>query len=91
MTNVLFELGPGSEFDNYLNQLERNAPVEKIDLCKQLIGPEGCTQLMRALRDNKTVRSVLMGADEIGNLVNSIFSHFRISRSQGNWRDIASK
>ena len=61
--------GPGSEFDKYLQRLGSNDPVEKIDLCKQLIGPGGCTKLMQVLRDNNTVRSVLMGADEIGSSI----------------------
>ena len=59
-------VGEGTELQRLIDQIENKENVIKVDLCKQMLGPEGAKAIMEALRHNGTVRSVLLGADEIG-------------------------
>ncbi len=41
-------------------------PDGRLDLCKQDLGPEGAALVARALRHNRVVTSLLLGADDLG-------------------------
>jgi Ran GTPase-activating protein (RanGAP) involved in mRNA processing and transport len=41
-------------------------PDGRLDLCKQSLGPEGCSQIVKALENNRTVKSLMLGTDGIG-------------------------
>ena len=41
-------------------------PDGRLDLCKQNLGPTNCCEIMGALSDNRTIRSLLLGTDGIG-------------------------
>lgn len=66
-SGTLKGVGPGTELDWYVQRLRANqSNVVKVDLCKQMLGPEGAREIMEALENSTTARSVLLGADEIG-------------------------
>ena len=66
-------VGPGSELEAYIKRIRANEPLQKVDLCKQLLGPEGARAIMDALKNNTTVQAVLMGADGSALLLLGLF------------------
>ena len=41
---------------------------ERLDLCKQSLGPNGAQRILRALDGNRKIRSLLMGTDGLGDV-----------------------
>lgn len=41
-------------------------PDGRLDLCKQSLGPDGCSMVVQSLRNNQFVRSLMLGTDGIG-------------------------